>query len=283
MNPLQYKFTLLIGDSPIHVRIANNFGQNRHQWVASRHCNAEYELHILLKGKIPVEVEEQHFVLESRQGIFISPGQYHIPLSAKEQLDHFSLSFSFGESTLADLLHREIPSYKLFYISTEMLQECLALFYEYNAHRTYCNEKIQALLMSLFVSLFRTLNLNTPKTGSRTTTEIERTEIIDDFFAEHLQNLRRADELAEQLCVSTRQLDRILYQLYGMSFQEKITHTKMDRAAWLLRTSDKKIDEIAEAIGYASEAAFYQAFRKYFHITPKKYRMEKKSTEISRA
>ena len=57
----------------------------------------------------------------------------------------------------------------------------------------------------------------------------------------------------------------------------------MDRAAWLLRTSDKKIDEIAEAIGYASEAAFYQAFRKYFHITPKKYRMEKKSAEISRA
>lgn len=276
MNSLQYKFTLLIDNSPILVRIANNFGQHRNHWIASRHCNAEYELHILLKGRIPVEIEEQHFILESRQGILVAPGQYHFPSNTNEEIDHFSLSFSITEGKILGLLHDEIPAFKLFNISTEILQDCLAIFYEYDAYPTYCNEKIQALLTSLFVSLLRELNLKTSKITARTTTEFERTEIIDDFFAEHLQNLRRADDLATQLCVSTRQLDRILYQLYGMSFQHKITHTKMDRAAWLLRTSDKKIDEIAEAIGYSSEAAFYQAFRKYFQLTPRQYRENKK-------
>jgi len=51
-----------------------------------------------------------------------------------------------------------------------------------------------------------------------------------------------------------------------MTFQEKMTHAKMDRAAWLLRTSNKKIIEVAESVGYSSEAAFYQAFRKYIRL-----------------
>jgi len=33
------------------------------------------------------------------------------------------------------------------------------------------------------------------------------------------------------------------------------------------------VDEIAEDVGYASEAAFYVAFKKYFQITPQKYRL----------
>ena len=276
MNQLQHKYIIHLHNNLLQVRISKRIEEQRYTWVASRHCNAEYELHILLKGRIPVEVEENHFLLESRQGILILPGRYHAPLESIGELEHFSLSFTILDGELSERLHAKITNAKLFSISTEMLQECLAIYNECNINSAYRNEKIHSLLTSLIISVLRNMELHPSTTPILSSTELERTEIIDNFFDEQLKDHVGSEQLAKQLHLSERQLNRVLYRLYGMTFQEKMTRTKMDRAAWLLRTTDKKISEIAEAIGYSSEGAFYQAFRKHFQITPYKYRINKK-------
>ena len=273
MKQLQYKHTLHLHNNVLQVRISKNFEHQRYHWDASRHCNAEYELHILLKGKIRMEVEETHLLLEACQGILILPGQYHVPLEVCEEPEHFVLSFTLSDGELADTLNRELLSFRVFSLSTDMLQECLSIYHECNVLSAYRNEKIHALLTSLMVSVLRRLNLSSPVTPTLSTSEIERADIIDNFFDEQLKDRLGAEHLAKQLYLSERQLNRVIFQLYGMTFQEKMTKAKMDRAAWLLRTTDKKIDEIAEDVGYASEAAFYAAFRKYFQIRPQKYRV----------
>jgi len=276
MNQLQHKYTLHLNNHLLHVRISKNFEQHRYEWISSRHCNAEYELHIILKGRIPFEIEDKQIILEARQGILISPGQYHAPLQTTGEFDHFSLSFTPSNNDLADILQNEIPNHRIFSISADMLQECHMIYRECSIGSVYRNAKIHALLTSLMISVLLRLNLDSKSTVALSATELERAEIIDEFFSEHLNNHQGAMHLAQQLHISERQLNRILYQLYGMTFQEKMTHAKMDRAAWLLRTSNKKIIEVAESVGYSSEAAFYQAFRKYYQITPKKYRTHKK-------
>lgn len=273
MKQLQYKHTLHLQNNILQVRISKHFEQIRYHWDASRHCNADYELHILLRGQLRMEIAETPLLLEARKGVLILPGQYHVPLEEYENPEHFVLSFTLQEGELAQALQHENDGFKVFSLSTDMLQDCLAIFQECSVLSPYRNEKIHALLTSLMISVLRRLNVRPTAEPSLSISEIERTDIIDNFFDEHLKDRLGAEALAKQLYLSERHLNRVIFQLYGMTFQEKMTKAKMDRAAWLLRTTDKKIDEIAEDVGYASEAAFYVAFRKYFQITPQKYRV----------
>ena len=57
-----------------------------------------------------------------------------------------------------------------------------------------------------------------------------------------------------------------------MTFREKSMRARMDYAAWLLRTTDKCAGEIARLVNYSSEPSFFSAFKRYFGVTPLRYR-----------
>ena len=276
MNKLQYKYMLRLDNNSLQVRISEKLKNHRYNWSTYRHCNAEYELHILISGKIPVEIEENNFILKAREGIVIIPGQYHAPLKPIEDIEHFSLSFSVAEGELADSLVSEISGYRHFNVSEDMCNTCLEIYNECEHCCSYRNERLKALITNLVISVVRKLDLNKKETNAFLAPELERADIIDNFFGLSLEYIQGAKQLANQLHLSERQLGRVIFQLYGMTFQQKMTQAKMDRSAWLLRTTTKKVGEIAQMVGYSSEAAFYQAFRKYFNVTPQKYRTLKK-------
>ena len=53
-----------------------------------------------------------------------------------------------------------------------------------------------------------------------------------------------------------------------------ITNWRMQLARQALTVSSRPIIEIAESVGYQSEAAFGRVFRKQFGIAPARYRRE---------
>ena len=268
MELLRYKYKVQLNNNLLQVRISKNMQNHRYGWDTLRHSNAEHELHIVLKGAVYVEVEDKRFCLDARQGIVIPAGLYHAPTSASEQLERFSISFFVQEGELKN----DLAECKVFNVSTDMLQNCNEIYRECESSNAYRDKKVEALITSLVISVMRSLNLNLKQSKSYSWAELERTDIIDNFFDVDLKQNRGAADLAKQLHISERQLNRIIFKLYGMNFQNKLTQAKMDRAAWLLRTTDMGIDRVFENVGYSSEAAFYQAFKKYFNTTPKRYR-----------
>ena len=276
MNKLQYKYMLRLDNNSLQVRISKNIKKQRYDWTTFRHCNAEYELHILLGGSMTVEIEDNNVLFEAGDGIVIAPGRYHAPIPSGSAIEHFAVSFIVTDGKLADELSNKIHEYKHFNISEDMAKICPEIYREYESASLYCNEKIKALLSWLMISVLRILDLNRESTPTFLAPELERADIIDNFFGLSLEYIQGAKQLANLLHLSERQLGRVIFQLYGMTFQQKMTQAKMDRSAWLLRTTTKKVGEIAQMVGYSSEAAFYQAFRKYFNVTPQKYRTLKK-------
>ncbi len=275
MSQLQHKYTLELNNNLLQVRISENFKKHRYNWSTNRHCNAEYELHILLNGNIPVEIEGNNITLEAGEGILIPPGRYHAPLIPNGPIEHFAVSFFVSDSGFASELNERISDYNHFIISEDLAKTCREIYRECENIGLYRNEKIKALLTDIMISALRILDLNKEATTDFSAIEPERADIIDNFFSLYLECKQGAKQLAEQLHVSERQLNRIIRQLYKMTFQQKMTQTKMERAAWLLKTTAKKVGEIAQAVGYGSEPAFYQAFKKYFKVTPQEYRMLK--------
>ena len=101
---------------------------------------------------------------------------------------------------------------------------------------------------------------------------------IENFFASKMASYGAMQQLADQLHLSKRQLGRLIQELYGMTFREKLLAARMDCAAWLLRTTQNSTGEIARQVGYGSEPTFYTKFKHHHGISPGQYRREHQAT-----
>lgn len=81
----------------------------------------------------------------------------------------------------------------------------------------------------------------------------------------------RQEEVAEQLCMTTRTMARYL-QRQNTSFQELIDGLRKEMAIDYLRATDWTVDEIAESLGYSSAANFGRAFKKWTGRPPSGFR-----------
>ncbi|MWC29588.1 response regulator [Paenibacillus sp. MMS18-CY102] len=58
----------------------------------------------------------------------------------------------------------------------------------------------------------------------------------------------------------------------GEALTEYVYRLRMEKAAFLLRTTPAKVLEIAEAVGYNNTAYFIRVFKRYYEVTPQEYR-----------
>lgn len=275
MTPPKHQYNITLNTEKLCLRLVDQFTSQMNRWTTPRHSNAEYELHIILEGSADVEVEDRIHHLTPGQAIVIPPGRYHYPSVTSQTFRRFSLSFVLYSNTLRNVMQTAIPESIVFTLPGSSLDACDTICLEYNNETAYRQEMISALLTALTITVFRTLQLPLKESTGKATYEDSRIPMIDVFFStSYFENAGGEEALAHSLHLSKRQLARVLEQHYGMGFQQKLTSARMDRAAWLLRTTDKRCAEIAELVGYSSESAFYQAFRKFFHTTPDKYRRQ---------
>ena len=61
-------------------------------------------------------------------------------------------------------------------------------------------------------------------------------------------------------------------QEYGEAPRGWIRRKKLERAAYLLDTSDKTIEEVTDASGFVSAAHFARLFKEQYQMTPTEYR-----------
>ncbi len=60
-------------------------------------------------------------------------------------------------------------------------------------------------------------------------------------------------------------------ELVGETPLEYLTNWRMHKATALLRKGDKKLFDVAKAVGYESDAAFSKAFKRAFGVAPREY------------
>lgn len=78
--------------------------------------------------------------------------------------------------------------------------------------------------------------------------------------------------VAERLQIHPSYLSRIFKQETGESFSEHLIKNKMNSAKHLLKTTNKKVYEIANSIGYKDVTHFTKLFKKSFGVSPTEYR-----------
>lgn len=275
--------SIVLNQETMCLQLPSIFYENKNAWYfwnQGPHDHSVYEMHILLKGSAQVRVADQLYEIRQGGAMIIAPGQYHEAWAQKGDFQRFSFLFSADEKSvnLASMLRRRIPVCLNFRATDAMRELGHQILRDWEQNKAYRTDMRQALFQALMINAFRALDL-VGKPEDQLSGELPRMLICDGYFALDKQNKSTA-ELARFLRLSERQLHRCLMEYYGMSFQQKLTQSRMEKAAWFLRTTDRHIHEIAMEVGYDSESGFFKVFRKHYQVTPLQYR-KKYRTQLS--
>ncbi len=270
------EWELTLGKYSCLVSIEENLSSKACNYAVARHSNAKYELFVILQGECTLDVEDHFYELHAGDALLVAPGAFHCPLATSPDLVIFIPSISpQGASAAKELRQTVFPCLPI-RLLPEALALCRSIITEDLERKLFWQEAIKARCVLLVTELFRALpseshRREVPSAPPRVK---DRISVIDDFFEVALDQYGNEEQLAKMLCVSRRQLGRILKEHYGVSFRQKLKLARMDRAAWLLRTTDLSIQEIGEAVGYLSPPSFFKAFKAHHNITPEAYRKE---------
>ena len=246
-------------------------GGELRSWKIGRHNHASYELHIILQGGCTLFVNNAELSLTAGQGVIIAPDVYHGPDAVAEPFHRFSVAFYPKENLLPS------SDYLTFQTDENMLRICQGVLQELRQPESLFHKELLANQFGqLILTVLRTVKEKPATQAAPDAKQLEDITIIDRFFVTTAPKERTKENLARLLNCSQRQALRKIYTLYGMSFQNKLTLSRIETAQHLLRTIQDSIDEICEAVGYADKAAFYKAFRTHTGTTPARYRKQAK-------
>ena len=95
---------------------------------------------------------------------------------------------------------------------------------------------------------------------------------LDIMIANRYLQKFTASDYANELFISTRQLDRIAIKRYGKSIHQLIVDRRFTLAEQLLSTTDLTVEDIASRSGFSSSASLYREFKKRKGVTPAVFR-----------
>ncbi|MCH4033335.1 MAG: AraC family transcriptional regulator [Lachnospiraceae bacterium] len=97
------------------------------------------------------------------------------------------------------------------------------------------------------------------------------------YYLEHEYYRKiRLDEMAADLETSRTKLIQVFRTEYGITPIEYLNRFRMQKAAFLLGSSDKNIQEISQIVGIGDANYFVKMFRRQYGKTPGEYRRQNK-------
>lgn len=91
------------------------------------------------------------------------------------------------------------------------------------------------------------------------------------YVEEHFRD-GSLNEIADFTGYELTSLSRLIRQKTGKNYTDLIQEKRMSQAAWLLKNTGQKVNEIALSVGYENVSYFHRLFRAAYGMSPKKYR-----------
>ena len=247
-----------------------------------RHRHPVFELHFVFKGTCTFKIADESFQVGAGEAILIAPGLYHSIKYVSPDMSKICIGFEIFQPShrykepvmgTIDAAFRAVRVMTLdMGHASEVLGKIRAAVNQ-DIEQPIEREELKALSALLILELAKKLTGQLSETSAgKTQVAIRRNYIIDEFFNQNFQLSDGASILADQLCVSSRQLDRILKDLYGLSYRQKLQEIRLEIALDLLSTTGKSIAEISELIGYTSPANFSTFVKNACGRTPSEIR-----------
>lgn len=139
-------------------------------------------------------------------------------------------------------------------------------------HLTLANElKREAALLQIFSVMMEEYRGTLPKEERYDYPYHIYVEQALDYIHHNYKSNIKINDLALYIGIDRSYLTNIFKSETKMSPQEYLLNYRMEQSKNLLRNSDKKIGEVAEAVGYHDQLTFSKMFKKFVGVSPRDY------------
>ncbi len=138
-------------------------------------------------------------------------------------------------------------------------------------HLPYYNQVLEGLLATFFPYLVQNYE-DTVEFSKGDHVLNERMAAIDNYIRQHYQSIT-LPECARHFYLSPSYLSTMIKKQTGQTFSGLLQQIRMENAAELLKQTDMKVEQVCDKIGYQDTTQFIRTFRKYYGITPGKFRL----------
>ena len=124
-----------------------------------------------------------------------------------------------------------------------------------------------AKLTEFFIKAERAENYSFAPVSQKDFQMLELMDYIDSNIAKGIS----LSAVAKKAGMTESSFSRRFSTINGISFKKYVVEKKIQRAIWLLQTTNQKIIDIALDSGFDSISGFYDAFKKQTGTTPSKF------------
>jgi len=219
------------------------------------HLHDYHQLVLPVSGQLDIAVGRQRGLVDSDRAAIIGAGQEH--------------GFSGSEDNcfvVADIPASLAPEFEqlpaFIHLHPALIQYVRFLHQQLQQHSSV-NSQRQMLL--LLIQLLQEQCGKSPRLD-------RRIAVAQDYLDQRFDSAVSIAQLAQVANLSTRQLSELFRKQLGMTPHQYLIEKRMQRAWQLLEQGNLSIQQVADAVGYTSLAAFSDRFRKHFAIPPSYFR-----------
>lgn len=253
------------------------------------HCHKETEIILLLSGEISVLANNKTHVLSAGDIFIIAPYMPHALLNPSNDcerivyvVDFSSITVlpSLGEDVTPDLqsVFQQLETYSSAWPHStkdkiiELLKQMYTEYFE--------KKKAWELAITILVSRFLLICIRElpERSEINQSKEIQNLYKIIRYIAAHSYQSLSLYECACEMGWSTSYLSRYFRKHMGISFQDYVKNSRIERAKTLLLSTDTSITEICYEAGFSGISTFNKLFKSEVGINPSQYR--KKYSEM---
>lgn len=284
---MAYELEFFVGNvscTLVDIQPYNTASERRGKYY--EHYHPCFELHYIESGEAEYVCGKKNVKVGAGELLIIPPRMYHKEISETDENVKMTLGLEIkvpdkgafsNDLDFCKSFSRE--GVTVIFVNDSLLKEKLLQIKRLasNADNGHiAREKMRAIAHEFTVYLYERLTETSAKSTAPTPdTTISREYEIDTFIARNFKSSVSRDVLAEKLHVSPRQLHRIIKKSYGKTYREKLSEIRLEIAISFLETTNKSISEIAEELGYSSNASFTTFIKNSTGKTPSEIRRAK--------
>ncbi|GFN29891.1 helix-turn-helix transcriptional regulator [Paenibacillus xylaniclasticus] len=259
--------------------------------VLDMHWHQEAEFFCVLEGEVLFQVDTDYFVVREGESVFIDGGEIHAGHSSNGAACRFCaivfdirwLASADYDAVQADfvapLLEKRAALPRLIRPGASWADSVLAHLNAMIAAYEQQSSGYEAALKGRMLLLFAEIAAagewrKRPAVSAGELAKVERLKSVIEYIQQHFDRPIRIRELADLVPMSEGQFIRWFKSMTRTTPIDYLNGYRVRQAAELLRSTDRKISDIALEVGFDHISYFIKVFRKQMRTTPSEFRKE---------